>query len=50
MRFYKIFSAISALSVVGKMLFSVESHDGFIIAAFVTSRTGYLDRRKQLWP
>lgn len=25
-------------------------YDGFIITAFVTSRTGYLNRREQLWP
>ena len=25
-------------------------YDGFIITAFVTSRTGYLNRRELLWP
>ncbi|HEY3412302.1 MAG TPA: hypothetical protein VGM51_04485 [Armatimonadota bacterium] len=24
--------------------------DGFVITAFLTRRTGYLDKRKQLWP
>jgi hypothetical protein len=25
-------------------------HDGFVITAFLTSRIGSLERRKQLWP
>ena len=38
---------------VGKFLVVVYrelENDGFIITAFITRRTAFLDRRKQLWP
>lgn len=25
-------------------------HDGFVITAFMTSRAGFIERRKQVWP
>ena len=32
------------------VVYREEGHDGFIITAFITTRTQSLDRRRQLWP
>ena len=32
------------------VVYREEEEDGFVITAFLTTRTGYLDRRRQAWP